>query len=151
MKQFLRDYLRYLRNEAFNPDVLAARMNRWAYLVTEGLYRGECSYEIRDSRGLRLLGSGVPVTDGVYQNWRVWWERPEQRVRWIETRGCMAEQVHHVRTGVVIREYTKDTLINPYECEPVLMLEIRFENGDALHFPKRAFMRAPDGVLEYRY
>src|SRR5262245_41854650 len=74
-----------------------------------------------------------------------------ERVRWIETRGCMAEIDYKVDEGVVRREYMGK--VYPYEIsEPYL--EVLFPPGSACDvacFPRRMFTLARDGVLEYRY
>lgn len=71
-----------------------------------------------------------------------------QRIRWIETRGCMADDYRTIE-GTVVREYLKPSSID-FGYKDEVFLEIELDNGDALHFPKRAFNRTADGTLEYR-
>lgn len=83
-----------------------------------------------------------------------WWKRKpaklgksHQRVRWIETRGCMGED-HKATPGIVLQEY----LSTCYPTEkPHPHFHILLEDGEEVHFPKRAFITAEDGVLEYRF
>ena len=72
---------------------------------------------------------------------------PRLRVRWIETRGCMAED-YRVEHGVVLETY-KDVCYPTQKPEP--FFHIRLDNGTIIKFPKIAFIRAEDGVYEYRY
>lgn len=72
-----------------------------------------------------------------------------RRVRWIETRGCMAEQDYKVEEGIVSRLYY-DRLYP--ERELVLMIEVKLDAGPKICMPLRAFnFNKEDGVLEYRY
>jgi hypothetical protein len=146
----MKRFLLTLRDEVFNAEIFKARLNRWSYLITQGLWRGECAYAIRDNQGLRLLGSGVPMVPGIFKDYRVWWERRVQLVRWIETRGCDAAD-YKTLNGVVIREYMMQPNVAMGYTKEEIFVEIRLENGDAVFFPKKAFYVAPDGVLEYRF
>lgn len=78
-------------------------------------------------------------------------KKPElpQRVRWIETRGCMAEVDYSVLHGVVTREYMDHCYGAFALSEP--HVEIHMDNGTIVRFPKGAFLLCGDGVLEYRY
>jgi hypothetical protein len=74
--------------------------------------------------------------------------KPMQRVRWVETRGCMAEE-RRVQHGVVIREYM-GTMSGAFAIsEP--FVEVRLDDGTLIRFPKGAFLLCGDGVLEYQY
>jgi hypothetical protein len=126
-------------------------MDRWAYLVKEGMWRGECALDCWDDQGISVIASGAACRDmppGHFANVKKFWERKRQKIRWIETHGCMAED-HKVDEGVVLREYVKPKGDTDYKDR--VYLEIRLDNGDGIHFPKEAFTTAPDGVLEYRY
>lgn len=57
-------------------DKLSARLSRWWYLLTVGMWRGECSVDYTDRNGLYALASerrgGGNVVTGT-----IWWSRPD--------------------------------------------------------------------------
>ena len=145
-------------------QVLKARLRRWAYLISEGMYRGECPITITDKDDcVTVIGSGVPIKPGVFGNYRLYFERDKivrktgtfnragtfqmQEVRYIETRGCMGTDAKIVK-GVVVKQVMKEeyptAVPEPFFC-------VTLETGDSVELPRGAFTRAEDGVLEYRY
>ncbi len=75
-------------------------------------------------------------------------EAPRQKVRWVDCRGCMAED-RYVQHGEVIREYM-DKLHGAFAISE-LFVEVLLEDGTLIRFPKGAFTLCGDGVLEYQY
>lgn len=63
----------------------------------------------------------------------------------------MAEVDHKVSTGLVVREYLYGPVPNAGFYKSTPFWEIHLDNGEVFHFPKAPFLRAPDGVYEYRY
>lgn len=57
---------------------IAARFRRWLYLLTQGMWRGECGFTVSDAHGVRIIGSGRPLRTGVLADFRIWWERKEK-------------------------------------------------------------------------
>lgn len=51
--------------------MLLARLKRWWYLLTRGMWRGECACVIYDERGTLYLGTCRPEDT----QFRVWWQR----------------------------------------------------------------------------
>lgn len=52
--------------------MLLARLKRWWYLLTRGMWRGECAISTRDDdNGLVLLASGTPQLTNI----KIWWRR----------------------------------------------------------------------------
>jgi len=63
--------------------ILKARLRRWWYLLTSGMWRGECAINVRDEAGNVIgVASGVSnfVRDshtlGPFTKVRIWWEKP---------------------------------------------------------------------------
>jgi hypothetical protein len=58
-----------------------ARLRRWWYLLTVGMWRGEHALDISDRLGLIILATGIPKDD--FFKWRIWWkaDRPFEFVR----------------------------------------------------------------------
>lgn len=86
--------------------------------------------------------------------WQWLWKKspppPPVRVRWIETRGCMADD-YKIEEGTVVREYIQPADPNRGFNKPEPFLEVRLDSGTGIYFPKAAFTRHSDGWLEYRF
>lgn len=58
-------------------DQLRARFRRWLYLISSGMYRGECPFDVWEGSTLVLIGSGRPTkTPGIVTHKRIFWEHP---------------------------------------------------------------------------
>lgn len=58
--------------------ILRARMRRWWYLLTVGMWRGECAVtyvDYHDRRRLVCLASGDTHAAHTGEGQRIWWER----------------------------------------------------------------------------
>lgn len=62
-------------SEQVPTNLMLARLLRWWYLLTDGMWKGECAVDVSDSRGISVLGSGREIDPGVVQPFRIWWER----------------------------------------------------------------------------
>lgn len=83
-----------------------------------------------------------------------WFKKPEpkpKRIRWIETRGCMAHIDYKIQCGTVLYECVAKLSPNdpmpPRHCYRI-KLDV---SGHVFNWPAEQFLLAKDGVLEYRY
>lgn len=57
-------------------SILRARLRRWWYLLTVGMWRGECAVTYYENGRVTIVGSGIPTNfEDVFKNYRIWWER----------------------------------------------------------------------------
>ena len=52
---------------------LRARFARWCYLISYGLWRGECTIDVTDRKGILTIASGCQLNKP--DKWKIFWTR----------------------------------------------------------------------------